>query len=154
MPESRHQSEQATALAPSIPVNVQDRHTDNGKGHLHVPGALVKPHSGGQHFCLPGHKVRNHLQSSNEIVCTEHRPLANIAPAQSPSLGGSLCYITGPLSFVLPISALPLGATYTLPASPLSLVTRLLDPKVKKETSRLFNLHPHSKAVTLLACLH
>lgn len=95
MPESRRQGEQATALAPSIPVNVQDRHTDNGKGHLHVPGAFVKPHSGGQHFCLPGYKVRNHLQSSNEIVCTEHRPLANIAPAQSPSLGGSLSYITG-----------------------------------------------------------
>lgn len=41
-------------------------------------------------------QVRNHLQSSNEIICTEHRPLANIAPAQSPSLGDSLCYITGP----------------------------------------------------------
>lgn len=34
MPESRHQSEQAAALAPSTPVSVQGRHTDDVKGTL------------------------------------------------------------------------------------------------------------------------
>lgn len=46
MPESRYQGKQATALAPSIPVNVHDRHMNNGKGLLYVPGAFLKPHSG------------------------------------------------------------------------------------------------------------
>lgn len=36
--------------------------------------------SSGQHFCLPGHKVRYHLQSSNEILCTEHSPLLSGIP--------------------------------------------------------------------------
>lgn len=57
MPESRHQGGQATALAPSIPVNVQDRHMDNGKEHLYVPGAFIKPHSGSWGFPMANTSV-------------------------------------------------------------------------------------------------
>lgn len=158
MPESRHQGEQASALAPSIPVNVQDRHMDNGKEHLYVPGAFLKPHSGYWGFPVANTSVLLGTRLEITYKAQMKSYVENTGPwliLLQHSLLLVIPYVTSQaLSFVPPISALPLGATYALPASPLSLRTRLLDPKVKKETSRLFNLHPHSKTVTLLARLH